>query len=421
MPQDITEQLTLEAATAEQDGSLLVEFITPGWGSSGYYSPQVVEAAAPLFAVGTHMYLDHPTPTEETERPVRSVKDLCAVITEAGVVNKATGGVRGKVKPFGPYKELILDEDFAKNIGLSIRASASDIVIGEAEGRKGPIIESLVDLKSVDFVTRAGRGGKVLQVLESATAGEVNARAIANGIEEATADERRQQLSDVIRTAYAGDKTYAWVRDFDESTVWFDASAENERSKTWQQAYTVAADDMSVALDGERTEVRPVTKYVPVTRPGSTTTTESEEDTMPNIEEAELSQLREASGRVPTLESERDTALQERDTAQRELAEHRRNERARTIVAERAHEHDVTFTPLEERGLLAGLPLTEAGDLDEAAFTTTVNENAAAAKAARGAGQVRGFGGSTITGDDISESDLDKSVAGAFGRQVKEA
>jgi len=415
MPQDITEQLTLEAATAEGDGSLLVEFITPGWGSSGYYSPEVVEAAAPLFAVGTHMYLDHPTPTEENERPVRSVKDLAAVITEAGAWKD--GGIRGKVKPFGPYRELLLDEDFATNIGLSIRASASDIVIGEADGRKGPIIEGLVDLKSVDFVTRAGRGGRVLQVLESARP-EVLDRAIARGVAEATADERRQQLSDVVRTAYAGEKTYAWVRDFDESTVWFEASAENERSKTWQQAYTVATDDMSVALDGERTEVRPVTKYVPVTRPGSTTTTteESKEDPMAEvtIEEAELTRLRDDAGRVQTLESER-------DQARTELAEHRRTDRARAIIAERARENEVAFTPLEERGLLADLPLTQEGALDEAAFTTTVNENAAAAKAARGAGQVRGFGGTTTSGTELSESDIDNAVAGAFGRQVKGA
>ena len=419
MPQDVTEQLTLEAATRDDSGQLLVEFITPGWGSSGYYSPEVVEAAAPLFAVGTHLYLDHPTPTEDVERPVRSVKDLAAVVVEAGTWTD--GGLRGKVKPFGPYRDLLLDEDFATNIGLSIRASASDIVIGEAEGRRGPIIESLVDLKSVDFVTRAGRGGRVLQVLESARP-EVLDRAIARGVAEATADERRQQLSDVVRTAHAGEKTYAYVRDFDESTVWFEASAENERSKTWQQAYTVADDDASVSLTGERTEVRPVTKYVPVTRPGSTTNTteESEEDTMPQIEEARLRELEEASGRVPTLEAERDTATARAETAERQLAERDRTDRARQIIAERARENEVQFTPLEERGLLADLPLNE-GQLDEATFTTTVNEQAAAAKVARGAGSVRGFGGGAPQDSEISESDIDTAVAGAFGRTIKGA
>lgn len=424
MPQQLVESLNLSEATQSADtetGVLEVEFITPGWGSSGYYSAQVVEAAAPLFAVGTHMYFDHPTEEEDRARPVRSVRDLAAVIVEAGKVDKTTGGIRGKVRPLAPYKPLLTDKAFAENVGLSIRGSATDIVVGEAEGRTGPIIEGLADIASVDFVTRAGRGGKVLQVLESARP-EVLDRAIARGVAEATADERRQQLSDVVRTAYAGEKTYAYVRDFDESTVWFEASAENERSKTWQQAYTVADDDASVSLTGERTEVRPVTKYVPVTRPGSTTNTteESEEDTMPQIEEARLRELEEASGRVPTLEAERDTATARAETAERQLAERDRTDRARQIIAERARENEVQFTPLEERGLLADLPLNE-GQLDEATFTTTVNEQAAAAKVARGAGSVRGFGGGAPQDSEISESDIDTAVAGAFGRTIKGA
>lgn len=493
MPQEVTEQLTLEAASTDDAGALLVEFITPGWGSSGYYSREVVEAAAPLFAVGTHMYLDHPTAAEETDRPVRSVKDLAAVITEAGVYKD--GGIRGKVKPFGPYRDLLLDEDFATNIGLSIRASASDIVVGEAEGRRGPIIEGLVDLKSVDFVTRAGRGGRVLQVLESAShvaearnigqwvesrihrdftvladdmagegrltrderiglssaIGDALAAFVANleanqaqlytrdiwadpldtvaealariSLVEATADERRQQLSDVVRTTYAGERRYAWVRDFDDTTVWFESSAENERSKTWAQAYTPAADDMSIVLDGERTEVRPVTKYVPVTRPGSTTETEeSEEDTMPQIqiEEAEHARLVETAGRVNALEERATTAEARADAAEAREATANRNTRALAIVGE----SDTEFDDLQTAGLVASLPLTEAGELDEVAFTTRVTEAATKVqeRLAGASGRVTGFGGSTISGGtSVSESDIDNAVAGTFGRSVKEA
>lgn len=439
MPQDITERLiTLESATRDDSGQLLVEFITPGWGSSGYYSPEVVEAAAPLFAVGTHLYLDHPTPTEDSERPVRSVKDLAAVIVEAGTWSD--GGIRGKVKPFGPYRELLLDEDFAKNIGLSIRASASDIVIGEAEGRKGPIIESLVDLKSVDFVTRAGRGGRVLQVLESATGEEVTARAVAHGVAEATADERRQQLSDAVRTAYAGEDRYAWVADFDDDTVWFQASAENERTRMWQQSYDVAADDSSVTLTGDAIEVRQVIRYqpisptpnVPATRSDSTTTTESlKEDAMPDNER----QLEEALGRVQTLESERDTEREARIAAERERDQLRATEAARGHARTRVTTANATLPVATVDRIVAEatrtVPLTEAGQLDTAALDTAVDAARTAEETylaglaeAAGVGTVRGFGGSTATqdtGDEITESDIDNAVAGAFGRQVKEA
>ena len=58
-------------------------------------------------------------------------------------------------------------------------------------------------------------------------------------------------------------------------------------------------------------------------------------------------------------------------------AEHRRTTRAREVIAERAREAGVRFTPLEERGLLANLPTGEDGGLDEAAFTTSVDEAAA--------------------------------------------
>ena len=62
--------------------------------------------------------------------------------------------------------DLFRDEDFVKAIGVSMRAYA-DTTVGEAEGRKGTIITALLEAASVDFVTKAGRGGRVLSVLES--------------------------------------------------------------------------------------------------------------------------------------------------------------------------------------------------------------------------------------------------------------
>jgi hypothetical protein len=64
----------------------MVRLITPGWGSSGYYSPQVIEAAATaqVFPAGLHMYLDHPSASEDRDRPERSVRHLAAVLEEDG-------------------------------------------------------------------------------------------------------------------------------------------------------------------------------------------------------------------------------------------------------------------------------------------------------------------------------------------------
>ncbi|WP_224279124.1 hypothetical protein [Nocardioides lacusdianchii] len=421
MPQPLHESVrSLAEATTNpsaESGLLEVEFITPGWGSSGYYSRAVVEAAAPLFAVGTHMYFDHPSAAENADRPERSVRDLAAVIEEAGTVNPATGGILGKVRPLQAYKELLTDEAFAKNVGLSIRGSATDITVGEAEGRKGPIIEGLADLSSVDFVTRAGRGGRVLSVLESA------------GVVEATHNDTREQLQNALGLTYGGEDRWTYVRDFDETTVWFQVSADGVERMYGQ---TYAAADGAVTLTGERTEVRTVTTYVPVARPGSTTTEESEEDTMPNIEESELTRLREDAGRVTALEERATTAEQRAITAERERDQLRARESAITHARSRVTTANAALpTSTVDRIVEAAtrtVPLTEAGQLDTTALDTAVDAArtteetylAGLAEAA-GAGRVSGFGGIATEPAAISESDIDSAVGSAFGRQVKEA
>jgi hypothetical protein len=125
----------------------------------------------------------------------------------------------------GPHAELI--ESLAPYIGVSISGSATDITIGEAEGRTGPIIEGLAHVDSVDFVTHAGRGGMVL--LESARPSLVNARAVGTASPRPPSTTPARQLQTVLRDAYGGDKTYVWVRDFDDTTVWFEVEVPRQR------------------------------------------------------------------------------------------------------------------------------------------------------------------------------------------------
>ena len=52
-------------------------------GSSGYYPGDVLRRdGATAFPAGTHVYLDHPSSSEETDRPERSVRDLAGVLIE---------------------------------------------------------------------------------------------------------------------------------------------------------------------------------------------------------------------------------------------------------------------------------------------------------------------------------------------------
>jgi hypothetical protein len=388
--------LTEAAPTGAGPTEFPIHVITPGWGSSGYYSPEVCEAAAGLVQPGTQMFLDHPSESERVDRPERSVRDIAAVVTEAGTWDAEAQAIVAKCRPLAEYRDTIAE--LAPFIGLSITGAATDVYSGEAEGRRGPIIEGLARIDSIDFVTRAGRGGKVLSVLESARGGKH-----ADRLAEASANERRDQLESAIRAAHVTKGDYCWVSDFDEAHVWFRFEPRDGASAWYQQGYQTTDTD-EVALLDDLTKVRQVTRFVPVEKSDLTenvpatrladTTTESKEDTMPQIqiEEAEHQRLLDAAGRVETLEAERVAATERAEQAEAALAESNRIAAARAVIATRATEAGVTFTALEERGLLADLPTSEDGNLDEAAFTATVDEAATASKSVRDSGKVTGFG-----------------------------
>lgn len=151
------------------DGTLLTKVIQPGWGSSGYYSPELLERDGPtIFPTGLHMYLDHPTESEEIERPERSVKDLAGVLSSDArwmADGPAGPGLYADIKPVNGFEEVI--DDLAPHIGVSIRASGR-FVEGEAEGQSGRLISEFIAGHSVDFVTQAGAGGQILELFESA-------------------------------------------------------------------------------------------------------------------------------------------------------------------------------------------------------------------------------------------------------------
>ncbi|GAA3218119.1 hypothetical protein ACFP63_08690 [Oerskovia jenensis] len=399
------------AAPTHGPGRMNVQIINPGWGSSGYYSQDVLEAAARdrIFPAGTHMYVNHPTATENYERPERDLNTLAAVLAEDA--HWDGGKLVAEAVVFSNWREPLTE--MAEAIGVSIRAAA-EVEEGEADGRKGRIITRLVEGTSVDFVTKAGRGGKILQVLESALA----------GVSEAKANDRREQLSMLLKDAYSAENTWVWIRDHDDTarTVWFEVET-GEDAGIYQQSYDVS-DDVATTLTGDRIEVRVRTEYVPVapadvpSRPaGQTTATESQEGTMATtqIEESRLAQLETDAGRATVLESERDTARKETAEAHREVD----TERAARIIAESDHD----FNDLETAGLLASAPrIAESGRLDTDAFTKAVAEHAAKIAEAQGAGSVRGLGGSTTpSGAAPSVADVDESIATAFGRSVKEA
>lgn len=505
MPQPLAEsRATLIAEATGTAGRYAVQLIDAGWGSSGYYSLQVLAEAAAnrVFPAGLHMYADHPHGDGSglDGRGNRSVRDLWAVL-ESDATLTDSGALVAEIRVFSPYRPLI--DDMRDDIGLSIRAVGMSEA-GEIGGRRGQIITSIDEASSVDFVSAAGRGGRILQLIESAQ-GEgltehvarqqlAEARNVGQWIEsrlhlnltqiademfgdgrltreerislssavgdglqafttsleasqpqlytrdiwteapgpdalaESTVNDIRDALDTAVTEQYrVADTTWAWVRDFDPdaSLVYFDLSGDD--TGTFSQTYTLGSDGQA-ELTGERTEVSVRTTYVPVDPAGQSNPTESEEDTMPQIEEARLRQLEADAGRVQALEAERTAADQRAEAAERQLAESNARTAARPLVTEVFAGHELpaqVFTRVTE-AVIATAPLTATGALDEAALRTSATAARTQAEAevaaiaeALGAGRPRGFGSSAPAAGSRPQVDMkavDAARDAAFGR-----
>ena len=162
--------IPLKEGAVGQDGTVALKLIAPGWGSSGYYSPELLERDGPkIFTKGTKNFWDHQTAAEEAARPEGSLRDLASVLTEDAHYEKngsAGPGLYAKAQVAEQFRKPV--DDLAKHIGVSIRASGKAKEGVAPDGKKGRIIEQLTHGTSVDYVTTPGAGGKVLQLFEAA-------------------------------------------------------------------------------------------------------------------------------------------------------------------------------------------------------------------------------------------------------------
>jgi regulator of replication initiation timing len=152
-------------------------------GSSGFYPAEVLKRdGARAFPAGTHIYFDHPSESEEMDLPERSVLKIAGYLLDDATFEETPEG-RGlfsriqfteKAKPIA--KEL------HSVIGLSIRAAGQ---IEETAGQR--IVRSIQQGLSVDLVTRAGAGGRLVTMTESATPESPPAEQTANVATQAAA------------------------------------------------------------------------------------------------------------------------------------------------------------------------------------------------------------------------------------------
>lgn len=403
-------------------------------GSSGFYPAEMLKRDAGVFREGLPVFLDHPGATESYDRPERSVRDLAGKLATTAVYER--DGLYADVEVYPHWAAVV--EAMAGDIGMSIRASGT-VEPSQEESIRGPIVTALTEAASVDFVTAAGAGGKVVALLESARAqsGDLLRKAAEANLQEGrnvghwlearihrgftemcddmfgegrlTRDERIA-LSNAIgegltafNTVVAEKVPHLYQRD-----IWDDpepAPAEVSETAAPNNVPAPPASQKGVSMSGGT---------------GAAELSETErlrtelDDTKARLAEAELKVATFGDNAKQLAEAE-----QRNEVLQRENLKLKANDAARAKAAETLAESTLPETA-HERVLAAvtgdNVPLNDAGSLDEAKLVTSIksaieSERKYLARFAEeaGLGSVRGLGESS--GDHI---DVEGELAAIF-------
>ena len=200
VPADFVSLLDAEETVAEE-GVVPVRIIKPGWGSSGYYSPDLLRKVSETGALdNAHMHWDH---IKRDERPERSLNNWAGVVIEGSTRYEQAGsdgpGVYGRAYVFPHWRKAV--ESMRSHLGLSI-VGKGRTKYGEVEGKSGPVFHTLA-VKDVDFVTRPGAGGKISRQF-------AGFREEPPTVKEAEAEESEIDMSD---TAIAGDELQTILKE----------------------------------------------------------------------------------------------------------------------------------------------------------------------------------------------------------------
>lgn len=211
----------LEAVKDDEKSGLIFKtvLIQEGLGNlrdAYWYSTDALESAVSIFE-GKKIYADHPSASDDSDRPERSVKDILghfenvAVETDEDGRSMLTANVvvlpeqsfdwaRGLMKHSLEYAKKYPDKEF---VGLSINASGDSEPIGIEEFIKQNdppestlpklqkamddgidtlnVVKVIENAVSIDLVTEPGAGGKILKLIEEAKmATKANKKEAAN-------------------------------------------------------------------------------------------------------------------------------------------------------------------------------------------------------------------------------------------------
>jgi hypothetical protein len=418
-----------------------VQIIEAGWNVAGtrYYPPDILARDVPrAFPAGTHMYLDHPTPTEEAEIPERSVTRLAAVLASAPYTTDGGRTMRARARVFAPHREFLAEA--WQDIGLSINAQG-DWDHGERDGRRGRIVTAITEGRSIDFVTRPGAGGRILQLFESAVAlrearnvgGWLEARIHAGFTQiadEMYGDGRLTREERITLSGAIGRALDAFVSHVDSEAAQLyqrdlyedpapQQSAEvreaepappppSPEPEAAPETPAPAADPATETADGTPPDALPTEGSAPMsgenTQTGSSPAPAGTQSGPTPEVRAELAEtrLREAEARISDLTTTNATLTSERDTARGELGRLRVTEAARGVVTSALAATDLPDAARVRvtESVTRQVPTTQDGQLDGPSLTSRISEAVqgertyiASVREANGEGRPAGLGG----------------------------
>lgn len=386
-----------------------ITLITPGWGSSGYYSPEVLEKAAEnlVFPRKTQMHIDH-----EKDGGVGSVSTLAAYLNEdarwepdwldpdTGVKGRLVAEARVNRK-WGPILA-----DVGEAIGTSIAAPA-EISMGEAEGRQGKIIEALLPgrLNRVDFVTVAGRGGRISEVLEAHKVEE--ARNVGQWLEA-----RMHSMFTNISDEFYGDgkltreERITLSAALGQALTSFTATVEAEAPQLFERDLW---EDPTPAAEESAAVSSP---------PNPAGVNKGEEPPVATIE------IEESAHADLVAQSSRVTALEASEATAKEALKETNTAAAEALVKSALEAVGIT-APKTAARLSAGFPVKENGAIDVEKFSTEITESIAELQVSGGAGTPRGLGETAPQGEgtkvEFSAEDAHKAILSQAGYTPKGA
>lgn len=244
--QELEEVATLAPAGANATGRRWKAKLIAGdtLGSTAFYPAEVLATQGPkVFKKGTPIYLDHQTAEERATRPFGSVMNYAGELAENAYYDG--DGLYAEIEVFENHAPMI--KALASKIGMSIRAKVKT-QMEEHQGRLVPTAREFIQARSVDFVVKAGAGGKLVQVLESAQTDETIETVSEQEKENTVMDEATKEL---LESLVAGQTaTTAAIAELAEALKPVQETDESEESAVDPLAVAKALADSELSESG---------------------------------------------------------------------------------------------------------------------------------------------------------------------------